>query len=101
MNFSDATFDWDEGNTAKCQKHGLSILEIEAFFALDLLVFEDIRHSAVERRLVAVGRGRLGKPVFVGFTIRFRDNHPLIRPVTARFMREKEYLRYAKADPGI
>ena len=24
-------FDWDEGNRGKCQKHGLSISQIEAF----------------------------------------------------------------------
>ena len=26
-------FDWDGGNRAKCQKHGVSIAEIEALFA--------------------------------------------------------------------
>jgi hypothetical protein len=25
-------FDWDEGNVAKCQKHGLSVEEIESLF---------------------------------------------------------------------
>jgi uncharacterized DUF497 family protein len=101
MKFAGAAFDWDVGNTLKCQKHGLSISEIEAFFSADLLIFEDIKHSTVERRLVAVGRDWRGRPVFVGFTIRFRADTALIRPVTARYMREKEYLRYAKADPGI
>lgn len=28
-----ARFDWDSGNYAKCQSHGLSIAEIEAVFA--------------------------------------------------------------------
>ncbi len=90
-----------QGNTVKCQKHGLSIAEIEAFFLVDLMVFEDIRHSAQEKRLVAVGRGKNGDPVFVGFTIRFRGTEPFIRPVTARYMREKEFLRYAKANSGL
>jgi len=101
MNFVNAAFDWDKGNTAKCQKHGLSIPEIEAFFSTDLMIFEDIRHSAQEKRLVAVGRRHDSRPVFVGFTIRFRGGAPFIRPVTARFMREKEFSRYAEANSRI
>jgi uncharacterized DUF497 family protein len=65
------------------------------------MLFEDIRHWTHERRLIAVGRGRSGRPVFVGFTIRFRGADPHIRPVTARFMREMEFLRHAKANTGI
>jgi uncharacterized DUF497 family protein len=101
MKFADAAFEWDYGNRAKCEKHGLSLAEIEALFSSDLMLFEDISHSARERRLVAVGRTQNGRPVFVGFTIRFRETVGLIRPVTARFMREKEFSRYAKANSGI
>lgn len=101
MNFAGCAFDWDHGNRAKCQKHGLSVAEIEAVFSSDLMLFEDISHSAHERRLVAVGRTQNGRPVFVGFTIRFREMAGLIRPVTARFVREKEFSRYAKANSGI
>jgi len=61
MRFVDAKFNWDLGNTEKCQKHGLTIAEIEAFFSVDLMVFEDIRHSLHEKRLVAVGRGLDGR----------------------------------------
>jgi uncharacterized DUF497 family protein len=49
MRFVDAKFNWDLGNTEKCQKHGLTIAEIEAFFSVDLMVFEDIRWSAVSQ----------------------------------------------------
>jgi len=101
MKFVNAAFEWDRGNAAKCQKHGLSIAEIEDFLSVDLMVFEDIRHSDREKRLIAVGRSQAGRPVFVGFTIRFRGDAPLIRPVTARYMREKEFSRYAKANPGV
>jgi uncharacterized DUF497 family protein len=55
LNFGGAAFDWDHGNWEKCQKHGLTISEIEALFATDLMLFEDIGHSSRERRLVAVG----------------------------------------------
>jgi uncharacterized DUF497 family protein len=31
MTFNGATFDWDVGNSLKCQKHGVSLSEIEFF----------------------------------------------------------------------
>ncbi len=93
--FENAEFDWDHGNTAKCQKHGLTIPEIEALFAGSPLVVEDDRHSIDEKRLIAIGMNRAGRMMFVGFTIRVRAGRQLIRPVTARYMREKEFFRYA------
>jgi uncharacterized protein len=49
-------FDWDEGNRAKCQKHGRSIAQIEALFARNPGIAPDHKHSADEDRLIAVGR---------------------------------------------
>lgn len=44
--FDRAGFDWDAGNWAKCQKHGVSIGEIEALFRSDTLDIEaDDAHS--------------------------------------------------------
>lgn len=85
-------FDWDEGNTAKCQKHGLSTEEIEMFFRSDLYVGPDIKHSALEQRFLAVGRSscRNSQPMFVVFTLR----NGLIRPISARYMHEKEAMKY-------
>jgi len=96
LKFEHVEFDWDSGNTEKCQKHGLSIDEIQKLFANDPLVVLDHVHSGVEERLLAMGRGPGGRMIFVGFTIRFRAGRRLVRPLTARYMREKEYLRYAK-----
>jgi uncharacterized DUF497 family protein len=48
-------FDRDEGNRHKCQKHGLSIAEIEAFIQGDPRVAPALKHSSREERLVAVG----------------------------------------------
>lgn len=93
--FEQAEFDWDAGNTLKCQKHGLSIEEIEALFANNPRIVLDECHSQTEKRLVAIGMSRSGKAVFVGFTIRAHGTRELIRPITARFMRDKEFLRYA------
>ena len=44
-------FDWDEGNRAKCQKHGLSIARIEALFTHGPRIAPDPKHSADEDRL--------------------------------------------------
>ncbi|HZL57732.1 MAG TPA: BrnT family toxin [Bryobacteraceae bacterium] len=86
-------FDWDEGNRAKCQKHGLSIAQIEALFNHIPSIAPDRKHSADEDRLIAVGR-IAGRPVFVAFTIRVKDKRCFIRPVTARFMHAKEVAAY-------
>jgi uncharacterized DUF497 family protein len=87
-------FDWDEGNRAKCQKHGLSIAQIEALFAHSPRIAPDPKHSADEDRLIAVGRTSTGRPVFVAFTIRVKNSRRFIRPVTARFMHAKEVAAY-------
>jgi uncharacterized protein len=87
-------FDWDKGNRAKCEKHGVSIMEIENLFAHGPRVAPDPKHSVDEDRLIAVGRTSAGRPVFVAFTIRTKNKLRLIRPVTARFMHAKEIAAY-------
>lgn len=90
-------FDWDEGNRPKCQKHGLSITEIEALFTHGLRIAPDPKHSAAEDRFIAVGRTMAGRPVFVAFTIRVKKNRRFIRPVTARYMHAKEIAAYEES----
>ena len=92
-------FDWDEGNRAKCQKHGVSIEEIEAVLRGQPRVAPDPAHSAYEDRLIAIGRNRHGRPLFVAFTIRERNQQRLIRPITARYMHTREIRRYEAAGP--
>jgi uncharacterized protein len=87
-------FDWDKGNRAKCEKHSVSIIEIENLFAHGPRVAPDPKHSVDEDRLIAVGRTSAGRPVFVAFTIRTKNKLRLIRPVTARFMHAKEIAAY-------
>jgi uncharacterized protein len=89
-------FDWDDGNRAKCQKHGVSIVEIEAVFERDARIAPDPSHSYEEDRLIAVGRTSAGRPVFVAFTMRFVNKRRLIRPVSARYMHAKEIAAYEK-----
>ncbi len=89
-------FDWDEGNRAKCQKHGVSIAHIESLFRGQFRLAPDPKHSADELRLIAVGKTGTGRAMFVAFTIRTREKHRLIRPVTARYMHAKEIAAYEK-----
>ena len=96
MDFEVSGFDWDDGNRAKCQKHGVSIEQIEALFVQGPRIAPDPKHSAAEDRLIAVGRTSAGRPLFVAFTIRTKEGHRLIRPVTARYMHAKETAAYEK-----
>ena len=96
MNFSVSGFDWDDGNRTKCQKHGVSITQIEALFEHSPRIAPAPKHSADEGRLIAVGRTSTGRPVFVAFTIRTKNKRRLIRPVTARYMHAKEIAAYEK-----
>jgi hypothetical protein len=45
MNIQEDGFKWDAGNIAKCQKHGLSLEEIEVFFRSKIFVAPDLKHS--------------------------------------------------------
>ena len=87
-------FDWDEGNSTKCESHGLSIAEIEAMFRIEPRVAPDLAHSVDEQRLIAVGRTGAGRPIFVAFTLRERNGRRLIRPISARYMHLREIRRY-------
>ena len=89
-------FDWDNGNREKCQKHGLTLGEIEAFFRQErIYVAPDILHSHQEQRLLAARRCPLnGCPMFVVFTLRGEDDKRRIRPISARYMHEKEARKY-------
>lgn len=94
-----AGFDWDEGNLAKCQKHGVSVAEIERILSSDPAVAPDVKHSAAEDRFVAVGRTVEGRALFVAFTVRSKAEQRLLRPVSARYMHRKEAERYAATSP--
>jgi uncharacterized protein len=94
-----AGFDWDEGNRAKCLKHGVSVSEIERVLSSDPRVAPDLKHSAEEDRFIAVGRSATGRPLFVAFTLRMKDGERLVRPVSVRYMHLKEAQRYEAAGP--
>ena len=90
-------FDWDDGNFEKCQKHGLSIAEIESLFRSRPLIGPDLKHSDEETRFQAIGRTATGRPMIVTFTWRVSATKRLIRPVSARYMHLKEIRAYEEA----
>lgn len=93
-------FDWDEGNREKCQKHGVPVAEIEGLFLAGRFdIRPDLAHSQAEARFLAVGRGPGGRHLFVAFTVREREGERLLRPISARYMHQKEVSLYEEANP--
>ena len=96
-----AEFDWDRGNLPKCQKHGVSIDEIESLFAGTVLIGPDPAHSASEERLRGYGRTAAGRRVMVAFTFRNTGGKTRSRPSSTRFMLKKEADYYEKTIPDV
>ena len=90
-------FEWDSGNRDKCQSHGASVEDIESIFARRVLIIDDHENSSVERRFRAIGVTDKGRKLFVVFTMRGRK----IRPLSARFMHQREIDRYEKDNPQL
>ena len=102
MNLMFSGFEWDEGNQRHCQKHGFSLKQIEHFLQQDnLLVAPDVRHAMQEERYLAIGRAQMGKPMLVVFTIRKIDETVRLRPISARYMHEKEARKYEEESAKI
>jgi uncharacterized DUF497 family protein len=95
-------FDWDDGNREKCQKHGMSIQDIEGVFNRPVLILPDRDNPSGERRQKAIGTTPSGRRAFVVFTLRAEHaGGPLLRPISARFMHKKEVESYEKDYPDL
>ena len=94
-------FDWDRGNRAKCEKHGLSVEAVESLFVRPLAILPDAAHSLREKRFRAIGRTERGRGVFIIFTLRRKNDELLIRPISARYMHKKEIEAYEKENPEL
>jgi uncharacterized protein len=94
-------FDWDDANRHKCQRHGVSIAEIEDLFGGPVVVLPDVDHSQAERRFRAVGRTSEGRLMFVVFTHRGHGGDMNLRPISARYMHRKEARNYEKTYPEL
>lgn len=85
-------FDWDEGNWPKCGKHGVSRADIESVFLGSPAVMADPHPD--EPRLRAIGRTVSGRYEFLFFMIRQIRFKTVLRPISARFMHQKEIDHY-------
>ena len=56
----------------------------------------DVEHSLAEERLRAIGKTDQGRYVFLVFTIRERHGERFIRPISARYMHQKEIEHYER-----
>jgi uncharacterized protein len=101
MNRRAGGFDWDGANREKCQRHGVSIREIESIFDAPVAVVPDPAHSEAEERFKAIGQTAEGRHIFVVFTLRARKGATLIRPISARYMHRKEVEAYEKTAAEI
>lgn len=88
-------FDWDAGTTAKnVLGHGVSQGEAEEmFFSAPIVLLEDAKHSAAERRLLIFGPTSRGRLLTAAFTVRRNQ----IRIISVRDMSRQERQRYVQA----
>jgi uncharacterized DUF497 family protein len=87
-------FDWDHANIDKnSKKHGVLHWECEqVFFNEPLILFEDNKHSVLERRWYVLGKTDADRKLFIAFTLRKN----LIRVISARDMNKQEKHIYEK-----
>jgi uncharacterized DUF497 family protein len=87
-------FDWDAGNWPKCGKHGVTKGEIEEIFYNSPAVLPDPHPD--EPRMRAIGLTREGRHVFLVFVFRIIDGKTFIRPISSRYMHQREIEHYEK-----
>jgi hypothetical protein len=100
-NMQIAGFHWDEDNRVKCQKHGVSITEIEFVLSRDFAISPDEAHSETECRFQAIGKTEGEKYLFIIFTLRQQEGDTLIRPISARYMHKKEVDAYEEENSDV
>ncbi|MDB6091831.1 MAG: hypothetical protein JWN85_4615 [Gammaproteobacteria bacterium] len=89
-------FDWDDGNSRKNDRHGVSMAEAEqVFFNTPVLMLPDPAHSQAEPRYHALGKTIDGRRLHITFTL--RSEGKLIRVISARDMHRKERAHYDQA----
>lgn len=85
------SFEWDDGNKQKNEKHSVTPYEAEQIFLNEpLVVLDDLKHRNLELRYHALGRTTEGRLLHITFTIRTNK----IRIISARDMHRKERLIY-------
>lgn len=87
-----AGFDWDDGNWPKCGKHGVSREEIEQVLLGEPAIMADPHPD--EPRVRAIGKTAAGRYVFLVVMRREVDGQAKLRPISARYMHQKEVDQY-------
>ncbi len=87
-----SAFIWDEHNSEKCLKHGLTLSEIEEFLLSQPTLIYDETHSDQEPRYIAFGYYE-SRFLFVVFALRVDERCLKFRVISARYAREKEIRR--------
>ena len=93
-------FEWDAGDRVKCQKHGLTIEDVEHVLAHNETVIIPLDRFE-EPRFIAVGRTAQGRFAFVVFTPCEKDGDRVQRPISARYMHLREIRRYEQEIAGL
>lgn len=85
-------FEWDKGNRSKnWLKHRVSDVECEeVFFDHTKKVARDAFHSGREARYMLIGKTKIGRVLFVVFTMRKHK----VRVISARDLNRKEQCLY-------
>ena len=89
-------FEWDRGNKGKnFEKHGVTDEECEEiFFDPEKKILRDRLHSGHEERFIILGKTKLGRLLFLVFTIRKNK----IRVISARDINKREGPLYEEKD---
>lgn len=88
--------EWDDGNREKCLKHGVSQAEIEfVLMSQSLMIFPD--PFSGEERHRGIGKNARGRYVFLVWTERHGTHTLLLRPISARYMHQKEIDHYERS----
>lgn len=87
-------FDWNEGNKFKnWEKHKVDFRECEeVFFNEPLKIYQDIKHSQIENRYIALGISNEQRKLFLVFTVKNKK----IRVISARDQNRKDRRIYEK-----
>src|SRR5450830_678328 len=97
MELEVSAFDWDDGNRGKCQKHGLSMSEVEhVLMSARNLIVRDVQNSLTEDRYIAIGKTREGRFSFLVFTLRVADDQLKLRPIAVMVRYERRALSRCK-----
>ncbi len=87
-----AGFDWDNGNWPNAESMACRALKIEQVLLGNPAIMADPRPD--ELRLRAIGKTKARRMVFIVFMCREIDRQTWLRPISARYMHQKEIDHY-------